>query len=64
MKNKLQDLMISLYVIMPKMLLTARFKNYVSNIAKQRNSDLQQDITRLKWQLNTRQQELKKLKEK
>ena len=55
--------MISLYVIMPKMLLTARFKNYVSNIAKQRNSDLQQDITRLKWQLNTRQQELKKLKE-
>lgn len=63
MKNKLQDLMISLYVIMPKMLLTARFKNYVSNIAKQRNSDLQQDITRLKWQLNTRQQELKKLKE-
>lgn len=64
MKNKLDDLLIRLYSIMPKNLLPDFFISHIDTITERRKKQLQSEVIRLQWDLIDRQKQLEKLHEK
>lgn len=64
MKNKLDDLLIRLYSIMPENLLPDFFISHIATITERRKNQLQIEVIRLQWDLIDRKKQLEKLHEK
>lgn len=63
MKNSIDDLLIQFYEAVPHRLIPGAVQARITTRIAARNNELEQEIIRLKWQLNATQTELSHIKE-
>lgn len=63
MKNSINDLLIRFYETVPHRLILGAVQARITARIAARNKELEQEIIRLKWQLNATQTELSHIKE-
>lgn len=63
MKNSIDDLLIRFYEAVPHRLISGAVQARITARIAARNKELEQEIIRLKWQLNATQTELSHIKE-
>ena len=63
MKNSIDDLLIRFYEAVPHKLIPRAVQARITARIAARNKELEQEIIRLKWQLNATQAELSRIKE-